>query len=378
MLILFAVTIFIITYHIVLYPLIIAILAKMNHKSRTELTLNSYPSVTVLCAAYNEEKNIEKKIQSFLSIDYPKDRIKMIIISDSSTDRTDEIVRQYVCENLELIVQNPRKGKQSAHNMIRKSLNCDYVLSTDANAFFQKDSVKKLIHIIESDPKIGMVSGESRLVKNGELDSGEGLYWRYECALKKNEARIYSTICGTGALFIIRRDLFTEIASSSPDDYERALIVLKNRYKVDYCADAYVTEDVSEKTLDEFSRKIRIVTQEWQAMARNAVLLNPFKHPVDSLILMSHKIIRWLVGFVYLLSLISATAQADNPLCMAYLIINILVLIPGSLGLMAEKNNRQIKALKLFSYWTAMNIISIIAVFNALNNRKYSTWKQNR
>jgi len=378
MLIILVVSVIVIAYHIVFYPLIIAILAKMNQKIRTEITIKNYPSVTVLCASYNEEKNIEKKIQSFLSLDYPKDKIKMIVISDSSTDRTDEIVRQYSAANLELIVQNPRKGKQSAHNMIRQHLDCDYVLSTDANAFFQRDSVKKLIQIIESDPKIGMVSGESRLVKKGDLDSGEGLYWRYECALKKNEAKVYSTICGTGALFVIRRELFTEIETSSPDDYERALIVLKNGYKVDYCADAFVKEDVSERTLDEFSRKIRIVTQEWQAMGRNVVLLNFFKFPIESFFLISHKIIRWLVGLFYLVSLLSAVLISNNLLVNLYLFINLIVVFLGYTGLFIENRGKQIKCLKLFTYWFAMNAISIIALFNAINKRKYSTWKHSR
>lgn len=364
-------------YHIIFYPLIMKILSyNKNLSKRNEL--DNYPSITVVCAAYNEEKHIEEKINSFLNLNYPKDKIKMIIISDESTDKTNEIVKRFSNENIELIIQKPRRGKQAAHNLIRSSIHSDYVLSTDANSIFDTESVLELVKSITSDPQVGLVSGECRLICKNNNDSGEGIYWKYECNLKNSESLCKTLIVASGSIFIIKTELFTEIHESSPDDFERALIVLEKGFLVKYNPLSYITEDVSQKSLDELRRKTRIVTQEWQAVARHSVLLNPFKHGYISAILISHKIIRWLIGYIYVLSLITALFSHSEYLLYLYFYPNILIISLGLIGLVLEKAGRQKKIFKLYTYWLAMIIISLRAFIKAVLGKKYSIWTQHR
>lgn len=376
MIYLFVIMLFLIFYHIIGYPVILSFFSKQKEVKYPEL--ENFPTITVICAAYNEEKHIKEKIESFLKLDYPKDKIKMLVISDDSTDKTNDIVREFSNENIELIVQKPRRGKQSAHNMIMSQINTKYILSTDANSIFQPDTVTELVRILESDPQIGLVSGECKLVKTGEHDSGEGIYWKYECSIKNYESNIKTIIGACGSVFLIRRELFTEIDESSPDDFERTLIVIKKGYLAKYNPKSFITEEVTEKSLEELSRKIRIVTQEWQAIARQIVLLNPFKFGYISAFLISHKIIRWLIGYIYLLSLIFALLSHSEFLLFAYVIPNLLIILLGVLGLFLEKLGKQKKILKLFTYWLTMIIISLRALLKAVIGKKYSIWTQHR
>ncbi len=377
MLLVFFTMLFLLFYHIIGYPVIIYLISKKKEKGIYP-EIKSFPSITVVCAAYNEEKHIKEKIESFLALDYPKDKIKMIVISDDSTDKTNEIVMSFSKENVELIIQKPRKGKQAAHNMILPSLTSQYILSTDANSIFQKNSVIELVNVLESNSKIGLVSGECKLVKSGEHDSGEGIYWKYECSIKESESNFHTIIGACGAIFLIRRELFTRIDESCPDDFERALIVLRKGYLVKYHSKSFVTENVSEKSLEELSRKIRIVTQEWQTIFRQIELLNPLKYRSISFIIISHKIIRWLIGYIYLLSLILSIFVHPKLILYIYFFPNLVILLIGCLGLYLERIGKQKKSFKLLSYWLTMMIISLRSLLKAISGQKYATWIQYR
>ncbi|MDD3464694.1 MAG: glycosyltransferase, partial [Candidatus Cloacimonetes bacterium] len=180
-------------YHLAGYPLLMLIFIRLRKKILpTASDIQKYPSVTVLCPARNEEDVIEAKIKSFLKLDYPRDRLKLIVISDDSTDRTNEIVESHAGQNVELVIQKPRQGKPSAHNLVIPKLDCDYVLSTDANSIFAPDALKLLVARMYSDPRLALVSGELRLTPGEGGKSGEGLYWRYESWLKKLDSDFHS------------------------------------------------------------------------------------------------------------------------------------------------------------------------------------------
>ena len=189
-------------YHFVGYGLFLFIITSLFKKAKISIPApDVYPSITVVCPAYNEEKVIEEKIRSFLQLNYPKDRIKMIIISDDSTDKTNEIVQKYTDQNISLVIQKPRAGKQNAHNLVLPLLDTDYVLSTDANSIFTPDCVQLLVAKMLSDKRIGLVSGEVKMVKRGSKQSGEAHYWKYEAFLKLMDSRL-KTLIGAMVLSI--------------------------------------------------------------------------------------------------------------------------------------------------------------------------------
>ena len=366
---------FLLLYHIVMYPAILWIVNSLRKRSvSAEFYLpEDLPSITVICPAFNEEKHIEAKIKSFLALDYPADKIKMIVISDDSTDGTNEIVRHYTDRNVELVIQTPRGGKQRAHNLVEPSINTDFVLSTDANSLFAANAVKELLKVMLSDTRTGIVSGELKLIKKGDRDSGEGLYWKYECFVKKMDSSFASIIGSNGSIYLIRRELFGQIDPSAIDDFERTLHVLSNGFRAVYTPLAVVTEEVTQQAREEISRKIRIITREWFSLGRYTHLLNPFSFGRISLILFSHKLLRWLF-FLFLLMMLVSSAFISTPFYKVVFALQLVFYLIGIAGLAAQKYNKHVPVLSLVSYITAMGWASMVAFFYCLFKVNLQTW----
>jgi len=376
LLILFWGSVGLIAYHILFYGGIIWLINNFVQNSSTQSNKeieSFFPTITVLCPAYNEESNIEKKIKSFLSLNYPSDKIKMIVISDDSTDSTNEIVKHYENHNIELVVQKPRKGKQCAHNLVLPSITSDYILSTDANSIFDPNAVNELVKVITSDPEIGIVSGELILHKHSDKDSGEGLYWKYESFLKRQESSFHSIIGANGSIFLILREFFTVVDQASVDDFERTLHVLSKGYKAKYACEALVHEDVTEIALEEFSRKVRIITQEWFALMRNINLLNPFKHFKVSYMLFSHKLIRWLI-FVFAFIALLTSLLINKPFYNWIFGLQIFFYIIGILEIQLQKQDKRIPYANILAYFVSMCAASFVAFVKFIMNRNVGIW----
>ena len=371
MIYLFWLCILILFYHIFGYGLLLSFINLFKKQDNTA-ELTEFPSITILCPAYNEESVIEEKIKSFLNLDYPKDKINMIVISDDSTDNTNRIVDKYTKDyNIQLVVQKPRKGKQSGHNLVEPSIITDYVLSTDANSIFHQKAVKELVKTMKSNDKIGMVSGELKLLKDNNKDSGEGYYWKYESWLKRLESKFYSIIGANGSIFLIKRKYFTQIHPASVDDFERALIILKKGLIVKYNPKAIVYEDVTQKATEEINRKIRIITQEWFAIFRQKAV---FINTSIAFLLFSHKIIRWLLPLFSICIIISNCFLLHSTFFIITLFIQLMIYILGILELILENKRKSIKPLKIFAYYTAMNYAAFMALIKFIKGKQYATW----
>ncbi|MBI9030969.1 glycosyltransferase [bacterium] len=364
-------------YHIVFYPLLVSFLSIFKRDRKTEEILE-FPRITVLCPAFNEEEVLAKKLDSFVNLDYPKDKIDLIVISDDSEDRTNEIALEYVSkyDNISLRIQKPRKGKPSGHNMVEPDLNCDYVLSTDANSIFYPDSVKFLVRTILSDKRIGLVTGQLKYITKSGHSSGEGAYWKYENFIKKCESKLRSIIVANGSIFLIKRDLFTQINPISADDFERTLITLKEKHIAKYEPRALVEEEVSEESKEEFRRKIRIIAGEWDAVRRHKVLFNPFTNFYTFFTLGSHKILRWIFfAFVFLLIVSNVIlALSMNKLYLIILVLQIVFYLIGSLDFIIKNGNSLKKITKLPGYFMIMILSSLLAFIRFVSGKQQATW----
>ncbi|MCK4655073.1 MAG: glycosyltransferase family 2 protein [Candidatus Cloacimonetes bacterium] len=372
----FWISVFLIFYHLFFYGIILTILALFKKNEKIESDLKPYPTITVLCPAYNEEDVIEEKIKSFLNLDYPKNKISMIVISDDSIDRTNEIVQNYAGKynNIKLVIQKQRLGKPSGHNMVEPTINSDYVLSTDANSLFHKDALKYLVKSIPSDPKIGIVSGELKLISNSN-DSGEGLYWKYESYIKKLESKYHSIIGSNGSIFLIKRELFTQIHPASVDDFERTLHIIIKGFVGKYQPKALVYEKSTEKPSDELKRKIRIISREWFALKRNSKLLNPFLFSKISWMLFSHKLLRWTLFLWAALILFSNILLINKSVLLLILFLfQILIYLIGIIEIILETRNRSVKIFKLPGYFVVMVYASFMAFIMFLKGTQYATW----
>jgi len=375
MIYLFWISIGILIYHLIGYGVFLKLLSLFRKSQKTEdIEIKDWPTITVLCPAFNEADVIESKINSFLKLDYPPEKIKMIVISDDSTDGTNEIVSKFTDQNIELVIQQPRKGKQSGHNLVEPGINSDYVLSTDANSIFKSDSVKKLVRKMYSHPEIAMVSGELKFISSAGGDSGEGLYWKYECWLKSLESINYSIIGANGSIFLIRRDLFQQIHPASVDDFERTLQVLKKGYIAKYEPEAQVFEAVTEKPVEELKRKIRIIAQQWFCLERNLQVFNPFSNTRVFLMFFSHKLIRWSLPLFSISLFISNFFLATQPFYFICLLIQLLIYCSGIFEIFLESSGKAIKIFKINAYFVAMNYSALIAFVKYISRSQFSTW----
>lgn len=367
-------------YHLFGYGMILWLLNRiMGRKASTNREIADYPTVTILCPAYNEERDLDAKIQSFLQLDYPPEKVKLLVISDDSTDKTNAIAETYKDQRVQLLIQKPRRGKQAAHNLSLPYLDSDYVLSTDATAIFEPQSLMLLMQEMLSDPQIGLVSGKLKLVKGEGRQSGEGLYIRYESFLRDLDSRFHSVLVAVGALFLIRRELFTKIDESSADDFERTLYVLDKGYKAKFVGAAAVVEEETEHATEEQARKVRIITQEWYCVKRQPGVLNPFKHLTISWMLFSHKILRWLFFVPVILIWISLAVLSFTHTIYGLLFIFLTIaLILGAWELQMQKRSRHIPLMGLPAYFVAMLAASIAAFVNYMKGKNYGIWETSR
>lgn len=373
MLNLFWISVSILAYHLIGYGLLLKLINIFVQRNK-ELDISNIdlPTITVLCPAYNEEDVIEEKIESFLNLDYPKEKIRMMIISDDSTDNTNVIVNKYSEKGyIELVVQKPRKGKQCGHNLVEPTIDSDYVLSTDANSIFQPDAVIQLLKVMLHDDQIGMVSGELKLNSPDGQDSGEGLYWKYESFLKRSESNLYSIIGSNGSVFLIKRELFTQVDAASVDDFERTLITLNKGFKAKYAPNAIVFEGVSIHAKEEVERKIRIIAQEWFAIRRQKKV---FANPVSAFMLISHKLIRWTFPLYSVGILISSTAMYRSNLFLLFSIIQLLGYSIGAFTINRKASFKSNKIFKLAAYITAMNYSAVMAFIQFVKGKQFATW----
>ncbi len=371
--IVFFLSLFFPVFHLFLYPILLTILAKLIRNRLPKTEVKEYPTITVLCPAYNEADVIEEKINSFMNLNYPKDKIKMIVISDDSIDGTNEIVEKYQKHGyLELVVQKPRRGKQSGHNLVEPHLDSDYILSTDANSIFEPDCLNHLLSVMITDPKIGLVSGTLKLVSSDGADSGEGIYWKYESYVKRLESDFSSIIGANGSIFLVQRELFTQVHPASVDDFERTLMVLNKGYKAKYAKDAIVYEEVSKQVSEEHSRKTRIIAQEWHAILRQSRI---FFRPIPGFMLVSHKILKWIFPIFSIGLLVSSGMLATNLFYQVFLFGQILFYLIGFTGYFLDKAGyKVIKIVKIPAYIVTMNIVALNGFFKFLAGKQYATW----
>ena len=303
---LFWTSVFMIFYIYIGYPVLLYLISLFIHKPiiKSEVYL---PCVSLIVSVFNEDSLIEEKIENTLSLDYPEDKLEIIFVSDCSTDNTDKIIEQYVSENFVLIKQKERKGKTEGLNKAVPLTRGEIIVFSDANAFYQKDSLKKLVRNF-SDPTIGGVTGEAKYIEGLELPAErcEDKYWEYEKYLKTKETVLGSMVGGDGAIYAIRKNLYVPLDTQDISDFLNPLQIVSKGFRVVYEPEAVCYEEASGSFKKEFKRKSRIVSRSLKSTFKIPNVLNPFKTGIFSLQLLSHKLLRWHVPILLIIILISS------------------------------------------------------------------------
>ncbi len=298
----------------ILFPLMLAAFAK-HRGVRTEshaedLTTENLPDITMVVAAFNEGSVLQAKLENTWKIDYPADKLHIVIGSDGSADATSEILSS--CQDSRLIsyLFKERRGKISVLNDLMVQVKTEIVVMSDANTMFAKDSLRKLVRHFQN-PNVGCVSGELSLEQKGGV-SGEGLYWKYESWIKRNEGRLGFLIGCNGGIFAIRKALYERLpASTIVEDFVLTLRILEKGFQVRFEPEAKATEPACTSARAEMIRKIRIGAGGWQAVRLTASLLHP-RYGMRAFAFWGHKVLRWLVPVFCLVALAANVALLSS------------------------------------------------------------------
>ena len=333
--------------------------------------IDGLPEVSILIAAYNEEDTIAKKIENSLELDYPTDKLHIVVVSDGSTDGTDGIVQSFDDSTVELFRVEGRKGKTVARNEAVKQAKGEIIVFTDANAFFHKDAVKALARHFE-DESVGAVCGNLVLKKkNGE----ENLYWRYEKLVKRLEDRFHSIVGANGSIYAIRKELYTPLTSEVDDDFVEPLLVYTKGKRIVYEPLAVSEEeDIPHHGLaHEFEAKKRVVLRGLQSLSFAKQTLNPFRYPVLSFEIFSHKIMKWLVPF-FLIFIFIDTFFMPRGLFSYTLFFLQLIFYGAALYGIASRS----KLFHVPAYFVSTNAAILAAVTEFITGKRSRHWEKRR
>ena len=281
--ILFWLALFIIFYSYLGYGILLFLIIKLRRlfglKKKYTGNEDYEPEVTLFVAAYNEKDYVDEKVKNSFSLNYPKEKVRHVWVTDGSDDGTPDLLRKY--DRVEVYHEDARGGKIGAMNRGMQFVKTPIVIFSDGNTNLGEDSIQEIVNLFK-DPKVGCVSGEKRIYQKGAdaaAGAGEGLYWKYESTLKKWDAEWYSVVGAAGELFAIRTELWQEVEKDTLlDDFIISLRVAMSGYTIQYNPNAYAIETASANVKEELKRKVRISAGGIQSVVRLAPLLNPFKY----------------------------------------------------------------------------------------------------
>ncbi len=362
-----------------LYPVIIRILSLFFNQNKKNL--EKQYTVSILISAYNEEKVIRERIQNIAALDYDFTKIELLIGSDNSSDKTNEILFEMKNTISWLSVHSfeERRGKVSVLNDLAKKAKNEILLFTDANTVFNKDILKNLIRNFD-DPDIGGASGRLKLIEgktNLLTKTEEKKYWEYETFIKRYEGKCGILIGANGGIFCIRRELFKSIPVDKPvtDDLFISLSVLQQKYKFVYEFNALAIEESAQGLRNEYNRKTRFgATNLHTLLSFKDLIFN--KNILMSYSLWSHKIIRWFTPVILILIiLINMMLFSEGNLYKIVLFIQIFILLFGGLGIILKKFNLYITPLVMIFYFLMTNVALLVGLFKFLFNKQTAFWQ---
>lgn len=364
----------VIFYTYIGYPVLTLFLSLFNnhpvHKKDIE------PLVTFLITAYNEEKNLSQKLENTLSLDYPKDKLEIMVASDGSTDNTDEIVKNFSGRGVILHRVEGRVGKTETQNQAVKSAGADIIIFSDATTNYDKNAIRKIVRNY-NDPTIGAVSGRYEYLNPTGASVGTGtiLFWKYENFIKSRQTRIKTITGCCGCIYSVRRRLYEPLPKEIISDLVEPLKIIEKGYRIAFEPEAIAYEVTEEKAREEFSMRVRVITRGMNGLAYVKDLLNPFRNPFVSFQLNSHKVLRWLIPFFLVLIFSANCMLLDQKLYQLLFVAQAVFYGAAFGGWYLEKLGKKHKILSLPLYFCVVNLASLRAFLNFILGRKMVTWE---
>jgi cellulose synthase/poly-beta-1,6-N-acetylglucosamine synthase-like glycosyltransferase len=335
------------------------------------------PAVSLIATAYNEEKRIAEKLENSLNIDYPSEKYEIIIVSDGSTDQTDEIIQAYCSQGVKLVETGKRIGKHNGQRLGVEQANGEIIVFTDIATLIDSNGIRNIVRSF-ADHRVGCVSGLDEIESSNTSSSGEGAYVKYEMKVRELESRVNSLVGVSGSFFAARKSLCDDWKGDFSTDFYLPLKSYMRGYKSVLDSSALGRYKVADDHSNEFRRKVRTVVHGIDVLLNNTSVMNPFRCGFFSLQIISHKLIRWLVPFLMLLLLFSNLFLIrDRNLYFVTFIIQAM----GYLAVLAYLVIAKLREISIFRvpYFFFLANLSILAAWiEYVRGERYIWWEATR
>jgi biofilm PGA synthesis N-glycosyltransferase PgaC len=363
------------------YGLVLFVLVKIKgiFSKKAAYSIDYQPTVTLVVPAFNEESFILEKVKNSLNLDYPKAKLRILFVTDGSTDKTFQILND--AEGVEVSHESRRAGKAAAENRAMTLIDTPIVVFCDANTYLNKDCIKNLVRHYEN-PKVGAVSGEKRVMSSGvdtASAAGEGLYWKYESTLKRWDSQLYTIVGAAGELISFRSDLVQDLEEDTIlDDFMQTMRICQQGYRVVYEPDSYAAETASDNVKEELKRKVRIAAGGWQSMRRLWTILIPIPQPLLTFQYISHRVLRWSISaFVLpLIFILNGALFSQSDFYQYLLYAQIVFYVTALVGWFLENKAIRVKVLFVPYYFLMMNYAVFAGFVRWLKGSQKVTWER--
>ncbi len=372
----------VIFYTFVGYALVVLILVKIKEwlVPVKIYDMQYEPDVSLVVPCFNEGAVLENKVQNCFELDYPKDKLHLVFITDGSDDGSNEYLNGVA--GIKVLHEQIRLGKSVAENRAMQYIQTPVVIFSDANTRLNKEAIREIVKHYK-DEKVGAVAGEKRIMasdKDSAPAAGEGFYWKYESYLKKLDSRLHSVVGGAGELISFRSALFTPLEEDTIlDDFIQSMRITLRGYRVVYEPKAYAEETASATVKEELKRKVRISAGAWQAMTRLGQAFNPFHNLAIAFSFISHKVFRWTVTPLALMLLIPANYYLHHTLGGIYSLIGVAQIVFylfALLGWYLENRKIHVKLVFIPYYFFMTNWCMYLGFKRFMTDSQSSKWER--
>jgi cellulose synthase/poly-beta-1,6-N-acetylglucosamine synthase-like glycosyltransferase len=382
----FWICLILVAYTYVLYPILLFLAYSLEQVRRdwhyltgrrnrrcTAPAAEDLPPVSLIVPAYNEEARLCDKIANVRQLDYPRDKLEVIFVSDGSTDRTNEMLQAIQDPNIRTVILPARRGKPTALNHAVSRAKHDILIFSDAATLFASDAVKKLVrHFF--DPRVGVVCGALQFQGISEFHQTEGVYWKYESMLRLMESRLGATLTASGAIYALRHECYRPLAANVLiDDFVIPINARRLGYRVNYDPEAAATDFASPSVAGEFNRRVRLAVGSFRALGE--LVRVPFD-PITFLAFFSHKFLRWVLPFLMIGLLVSSGLLWDTPLYRVAFTGQLLFYLWAELGYVFRERMVRFRYGLMGYYVVAIHLAFLVGFIRFLLGQGEATWRR--
>ncbi len=360
------------------YPLLVWLVSSLRRRAVHQAAI--LPMVSVIITAYNEERDLAAKLGNTLALDYPRELLEIIVASDCSNDRTDEIAREFSARGVKLVRQPQRLGKTAAQNAAVNEAAGEIIVFSDATSQYEADVLRAMLPNF-ADASVGCVAGRLVYVDRSDSQVGRGAqsYWGYESFLRQHESRACSLIGAPGCLYAVRKSAYVPLYHEACSDFIIATKMVEQDLRAVYEPGAVCTEETNRRTRDEFRMRVRVIAQTLTDLWRHRAMMNPFRGGFYAVELFSHKVMRYAVPlFLFGLLISSAALAFESRTFLVATTLQIAFYFSALVGWLLERTGLRHRLLSLPHYFVLANLASVIAFHKFLNGQHYASWEPMR